>query len=185
MKKHLVLAAALLLPAAAFAAEPPLGRLFFTPAQRALLDNARKQNIRADVATDTSAEPTETVVPQTVTVNGLVKRSDGQSAVWVNNKLITDGRSPGGVKVIGEGKSPGSVTLELPQVNRSVQLKVGENFDPATGTLQEGFLAPQPAAGTPAAAKAGTAEGAKSGPAAPPPPAGLATPIPAALPKGP
>ena len=36
----------------AVAADPPIGRLFFTPAQRASLDVARSQRTRAAVATE-------------------------------------------------------------------------------------------------------------------------------------
>ena len=65
-----------LLPPSIHAAEP-LGRLFFTPAQRNTLD-AGKQLDRPKTDGPTVRGP------RSLTVNGIVTRSDGESTVWVN-----------------------------------------------------------------------------------------------------
>ena len=62
-----------------------LGRLFFTPAQRALLDNARQQNIRIELGND-GEQQQAAPVPQNVSVTGLVQRSDGRSTVFLDGK---------------------------------------------------------------------------------------------------
>lgn len=54
-------------------AQPTLGRLFFTPAERATLDRAPRDG-------QASAEPT----PRTL--NGIVRRSDGHGTVWIDGK---------------------------------------------------------------------------------------------------
>ena len=68
-------------------AEEPLGRLFFTPAQRAQLDVARKQRARTTLATERAEEATSAApTPQTITYDGVVQRSDGKSTVWINSR---------------------------------------------------------------------------------------------------
>ena len=64
----------------------PLGRLFFTPAQRKALD-AGKQ-----VRTSQSSAASAVRVPREITLNGVVTRSDGESTVWVNGRHWTSDR---------------------------------------------------------------------------------------------
>jgi len=127
----------LLLPAFGSAAEP-LGRLFFTPQQRAMLDNARHQKIKIAV------EPEAPAPPEKISVNGVVKRSDGQSTVWINNRPLNEKRAPSGVKVISPNADNASVTLQLPQSSRNVDVKVGQSLDATTGHIQERYQAPPP-----------------------------------------
>lgn len=73
-------AASILLLAAvaspARAQSEPLGRLFFTPEQRTILDRQRRIGIQPGV---TAAEE-----GASYTVNGIVKRSSGSQTTWVN-----------------------------------------------------------------------------------------------------
>jgi len=129
-----------MLPLVSSAAEP-LGRLFFTPQQRATLDNARGQKIKIDV----EVEP-ETPAPlEIISVNGVIKRSDGQSTVWINNRPLNEKRAPSGIKIISRSADDARVTLQLPQSSRNVDLKVGQNLDAITGQIQENYQrAPMP-----------------------------------------
>ena len=127
----------LMLPLVSSAAEP-LGRLFFTPQQRSTLDNARGQNIKINV----EVEP-ETPTPlEIISVNGMIKRSDGQSTVWINNRPLNEKRSPSGIKIISRSTDDARVTLQLPQSSRNVDLKVGQNLDAITGQIQESYQRP-------------------------------------------
>ena len=121
----------LMLPLVSFSAEP-LGRLFFTPQQRATLDNSRGQNIKIEVETETPAV-------EIISVNGVIKRSDGQSTVWINNHPLNEKRAPSGIKIISRSADDASVTLQLPQSSRNVDLKVGQNLDTASGQIQESY----------------------------------------------
>ncbi len=123
---------AMMLPLVSSAAEP-LGRLFYTPEQRATLDNARRQNIKIEVETET---PTP---PENISVNGVIKRSDGQSTVWINNRPLNEKRAPSGIKIIGRSADNTSVTLQLPQSSHNVDLKVGQNLDATSGQIQESY----------------------------------------------
>jgi hypothetical protein len=153
-------------------AQERLGRLFFTPAQRASLDVARSQRARTALATE-KTEQEATPVPQTITYSGVLRRSDGKTTVWINNQPVHDRESAGAATIVGRVRSDGSVTLQVPQSGRSVILKPGQSVELLSGAVEEGYsrrlegsrAEPKPAA-TPAAKSAADARSAK--PAAPP-----------------
>ncbi len=71
----MLVAALLLATPSALAADADLGRLFYTPQQRADLDRKRTTNaVEADVV----------VIESLVTVNGRVSRSSGKTTTWIN-----------------------------------------------------------------------------------------------------
>lgn len=121
------------------AAAADLGRLFFTPTQRATLDNARRQNIRVEIGTDGSEQqPTAAApAPQIMSVNGIIRRSDGKSTVWVNNQPVAE-TGAGGVKAV-PGKTGERVHLTVPDNSRSVDLKVGQSVEILSGRIEEGY----------------------------------------------
>jgi hypothetical protein len=166
MSARLLAVVLLLCTGTVFAAE--LGRMFYTPAQRATLDNARKQNIKVEIGNDNEqAAP----VPQNLSVNGMVRRSDGKSTVWMNNRVVTD-RNFSGVAVV-PSRNDNRVKLTVPDSGRSVDLKVGQTIEVVSGRIEEGFARREapPTANpeTAAAAKPGaTAEAPKTQAAAPP-----------------
>jgi hypothetical protein len=111
------------------------GRLFFTPVQRATLDNARKQNIRAEIGSENKDESEP--VPQNISIDGLVKRSDGKSTVWVNNRAVNE-QQAGGVG-IATRKQDNHVRLTVPESGHIIDLKVGQTVEVITGTVAEGY----------------------------------------------
>ena len=130
-----VLLALSLIAGVAGAAE--LGRMFFTPAQRDELDNARKQNNRAEIGTD-NERPAAVPVPQNVSVNGVIRRSDGKSTIWLNNRVVS-GQQPGGISA-AFGKNDNRVRLRVPESGRSVDVKVGQTVEIVSGTVEESYL---------------------------------------------
>jgi hypothetical protein len=152
-------------------AQERLGRLFFTPAQRASLDVARSQRARAAVATEKS-EQEAAPVPQTITYSGVLRRSDGKTTVWINNQPVHDRESAGAAAIVGRVRPDGSVTLQVPQSGRSVSLKPGQSVELLSGAVEEAYSRrfesskpePKPAA-TPATKPAANAKAGK--PAAP------------------
>jgi hypothetical protein len=125
----------LAIAAAAASAAEPLGRLFYAPAQRMQLDAARSQKSRPSIA----AEPEAPTLPEVVTYDGVVRRSDGRNTVWLNNRAVHDGRTPADVPVSGKVRADGSVTLGLPQSDRSVKLKVGQSVEIMSGSIAEPY----------------------------------------------
>jgi len=148
-------------------AQERLGRLFFTPAQRASLDVARSQRARTALATE-NTEQEAAPVPQTITYSGVLRRSDGKTTVWINNQPVHDRESAGAAAIVGRVRPDGSVTLQVPQSGRSVILKPGQSVELLSGAVEEGYSrrleAPRPES-KPAAKPAADAKTAK--PAAP------------------
>ena len=143
MMRVLALACALMLTSGPAVAAEPLGRLFFTTAQRASLDVARSQKSRATL----SAEK-EDAAPEVVTYGGMVRRSDGKTTVWINNRAMHDNERPDGATMVGRVKPDGGVTLQIPQTGRSVDLKPGQSIELLSGAIEEGgsrrLTAPKP-----------------------------------------
>lgn len=132
---------ALALAMSAAAADSSLGRLFFTPSQRALLDVARGQRTRVTVATEVTEATVEVSepVPQTITYGGMVRRSDGRTTVWLNDRPLDDPKKADGPTIIRQVRPDGAVTLEVPQSSRRVDLKVGQSVEVLSGSVAEGY----------------------------------------------
>lgn len=83
-----------------------LGRLFFTPEQRAQLDYS---HAREDISDNND---------RALMLNGIVQRHGGKRTVWINGVPQQAGLSDEG--------TPESVMVPVPGKNRSVKLKVGQ-----------------------------------------------------------
>ena len=118
-----------LLPAA-----EPIGRIFFTPEQRAQLDAARAQKA---VASQVRDEP----LPETVTYNGIVRRSDGKTTVWINNRPLPDSELRSGSALTGNVDRDGRVRLQTTQGagTTQVRLKVGQSAELLSGRVDEPY----------------------------------------------
>lgn len=129
----------LLIPMFGFAvfahAAEPLGRLFYTPQQRSQLDTARLQKNQAVLA----AESQEAALPQVITYRGMVKRSDGRSTLWVNDRAISNPEALSAMSINGRVSPSGSVTIQFPQSNRSAELKVGQSAELISGVVEDAF----------------------------------------------
>jgi hypothetical protein len=127
-------------PMPAAAADAPLGRLFFTPSQRSSLDIARTQRARATLSTEKTEEvATAAPAPQSITYDGSVRRSDGQSTVWINHRPVSDKESASGAVVVGKVRQDGSVSVQMPQSGRSVELKPGQSVELLSGAIEESY----------------------------------------------
>lgn len=90
-----------------------LGRLFFTPEQRALLDYNYARETRPD-----SGSALDSTSTRALTLNGIVQMHGGKRTAWINGVPQTVGRS--------NEKTPESLPVPLPGQNKSVKLKVGQ-----------------------------------------------------------
>lgn len=112
--------------AAATAAEAqtePLGRLFFTPEQRVMLDRQRQRNPSFAVTADESAR---------ITLNGRVVRSSGRNTEWINGtplneqdaRTLTPTRLQPGETTVGpvEGKPADILNGGTIRINRHTDL---------------------------------------------------------------
>lgn len=140
-------------------AEQALGRLFFTPEQRARMDMARQQerSIRIDMEQQEESSPP----PSNIRLDGMLTRSDGKTTLWINNRVQSpDSRSA----IVEKG---GKVRVVAPEAGLSVPLKVGQSIDMGSGQVEEVYRRAPPAAAPGKADQPATAPGAAG--AHPPP----------------
>lgn len=133
--KALLAALLLLLPFVSHAAEP-LGRLFFTPEQRAQLDTLRTRKV---VAVQTKDEPP----PEIVTYSGIIRRSDGKTTVWVNNQALSEADLRDQPAIAGRISRDGKILLGAGK--GGMQLKVGQSAELLSGRVAESYSAAQTA----------------------------------------
>lgn len=119
------------------------GRLFFTPAERGVLENARRNKTKAEELAAAEAARPKAAPAHTVSVTGVVRRSDGESTVWVNGHPVRN-QSDDGLAVAPARSGPGHVRIRLPAGGSSVELKVGQRVELGSGRVTE--LAASPAA---------------------------------------
>ncbi|MFA5826649.1 MAG: hypothetical protein WC825_11865 [Gallionellaceae bacterium] len=88
-----------------------LGRLFFTPEQRAQLESLQQEK-----------SPDST---HSITVNGIVQKHGGARTVWINGIPQPAGR--------GDDRTPESVPVAVPGHAQPVKIKVGQklHIDPS------------------------------------------------------
>lgn len=104
--------------------EQSLRSLFTSQQQRQEIDNNRN-------AAGSKNEPAN-IRPSSVHINGIVKRSNGKSVVWINGKNTLDNSIVDGVKIYSNGiteknKIPVSVD------DRTIYIKPGETWSEETG----------------------------------------------------
>ena len=108
-----------------------MGRLFFTPDQRAALDARRK----ARVPDKPAAVPvTESPVTR---VNGAVQRGGGKSTVWVNGEMIPENAQTDGARILPRGANPGRVSIPAGEGPQRHDLRVGESLDRGSGEVRD------------------------------------------------
>jgi len=113
----------LVLPPAHAADGTELGRLFFTPERRAVLERQRALNI----------QEAQTLQGASMSLDGVVNRSSGKATVWINRHAQTEGESARtGVSATILPRRADSAVL-APGEETPAQLKVGEVVNRATG----------------------------------------------------
>lgn len=110
----------------------PLGRLFFPPEERARLDQIRNGKITDNTQPNFDPPPAEQI-----TLNGLVRRNNGKTTIWINQIPQHEGERQGITVLKSSAKSP-TVPLQLPS-GKKVRIKPGQTFDGFTGKVQEGY----------------------------------------------
>ncbi len=120
--------------------EDNFGRLFSTQAERRSLDVLRQnQQLKVITPQDVQPETVESVapvsLPKPVTMQGFVKRSDGASTLWINNKAIQENTQLDDVQIgrlnqRTEGKNAESINIKIPANGKQVQLKPGQIYEP-------------------------------------------------------
>ena len=131
MARTALVAVGITLPGAVNAQAQELGRLFFTPEQRAALDARRKARVPDKPA---AAPVTESPVTR---VNGAVRRGGGKSTVWVNGEMIPEDAQADGARVTPRSANPGSVSIPASEGAQRYDLRVGESLDRGSGEVRD------------------------------------------------
>lgn len=92
--------------AATFCRAEPLGRLFFTPEQRAQMEHSKLQS--NDSGNSARA----------LTVNGIVQKHGGKRTAWINGVPQQAGNS--------DERAPDSLPVAVPGLSKPVKVKVGQ-----------------------------------------------------------
>lgn len=137
MPKHPFCLCLCLLGPLALSATPsdqaPLGRLFFSPAERAELDRVRAGIIDQQNPATTS---------RTVRLDGMLQRQGKAPVLWVNGTRWK-GDPVAGATLLPLGSSSGTLRVRMPgQTTPDRILKVGQTLDPAGGNLREVYQRP-------------------------------------------
>lgn len=106
-----------------------LGRLFFTPDQRAALDARRKARVPDKPAA-------ALVVSPTTRLDGFVKRSAGPSTVWVNGESLQE-HSPEAPRIQAGRAGEPRVSVNVGDSSRRATLKPGEVLDRGNGEVRD------------------------------------------------
>lgn len=113
-----LIALGLLISQPAPAQEPSLGRLFFTPQQRAALDRQRQLN-HGFQANDQPGE-------NSLTINGEIRRSNGRRTRWINGNPEWDAATPAPAPV-GDTFYPGTGERDDLLRGGSIRIKPGNS----------------------------------------------------------
>ena len=118
-----------------------LGRLFTDSQDRTRLDLIRQQEIvveeepdqpiEVDELLELEVEEQEEVVKDTITIKGLVQRSDGKNSAWINDSNTFEGDLETLYIEVGqEDINNNKVKVMMPDKATEIDLKVGQGYDP-------------------------------------------------------
>jgi len=123
------IAALCALGAAQSASAQALGRLFFTPEQRAALDARRKARL--------PDKPVAAAPSPTTRIDGYVQRSGGRSTVWVNGEALPEGAQPEDLRVAPRRGDPARLSISTGEDRGSVEMRIGSTLDRGTGETRD------------------------------------------------
>jgi nitrogen-specific signal transduction histidine kinase len=128
------------------------GRLFSKPNERNNL-NILRQNQKLKTIAQQEAQKSHELVndeppelPDPITLQGYVKRSDGQSnTLWVNNKAIQEDSTIDKVKIgrlnqrgfSNKGVTTEGVDVKIPANGKHIHLKAGQMYEPESNHIYE------------------------------------------------
>jgi hypothetical protein len=128
------------------AAEEDFGRLFSSSAERKKLDILRKNQklIVVSPQKNTPLESATEELPEPITLQGYVKRSDGSTTLWINNKVVHENSIQDDVEIGRLNKQKNSakngsdsLNVRIPATGKNVRLKPGQVYEPETNQIIE------------------------------------------------
>lgn len=105
-----------------------LGRLFFTPGNRAELDRQRATNRQSG----------QSLQGDRLTLNGTIVRSNGKRTYWINGRQQEGNALPPGVTATTSGNRPGQTIFHV-NGEPTTTLRVGESANRGTEETEPVF----------------------------------------------
>lgn len=141
----------------------PMGRLFYSPESRQLLETTRgqtpapvhKQTVRKPYQKPKAiVKPEPLPLPEPITLQGYVKRSDGPNTVWINRQVVDENSGSKSLKVgrivkLPQNKKNAFITdshklqkldqlvIKIPGNGKIVKLKPGQRYVPAENRIDD------------------------------------------------
>ncbi len=144
---NLAISLILLLAPAAGALADPWGLLFTSPGQRARLDSGQAQPAPSASSSSGGSSRERAALP--VKLTGTLTSNRGKRVAWINGKPASRD-----VRVLGAGQ----VQLYTPSSESPLLIKSGQQINPRTGEIIEGYAAAPETAGTTAQTETDTAD---------------------------
>tara|TARA_R110000782_G_scaffold166718_9_gene258641 strand:- start:149 stop:598 length:450 start_codon:yes stop_codon:yes gene_type:complete len=116
-----------------------LGRLFTSATERMALNKIRNEEPKSEnvvveaMEVENIIEPIEEelVVQDAIVLKGLVHRSDGKNAAWINDSNTYEGSLESlNIQIKTEEIEPEQVQLTMPDNETKIKIKVGDYYDP-------------------------------------------------------
>ena len=124
--RYRILAAALAASAVPYPASgQELGRLFFTPEQRQMLDRQRQLNAEVHQEIQRPEDPV-------LTIDGVVTRSSGKKTVWINGIPQNENDTASGISATPHSRNPGTLILRVDK-SAATSVRVGGSVNHSTG----------------------------------------------------
>ena len=120
----------------------PMGRLFSSPAERSNLDYLRQTKkqivpVTSEASTE-RAEPIAVQLPDSINMQGYVKRNDGkQGTVWINDNAMQENSGNKDVQVGNLPDNSNRIPIKLPANGKRLTLKAGQVYDPESNRVRE------------------------------------------------
>ncbi len=145
----LALAQSLCVPSLQAAPDDDFGRLFSRPGERKNLDVMRQNQklkviTQQDLQRESATDDEPVALPEPVTLQGYVKRSDGSTTLWVNSKPVQENSEVDDVEIGHLTKQQGvvknssdSLNVNIPATGKHIRLKAGQMYEPETNQIKE------------------------------------------------
>lgn len=143
-----LLASLLAMPLQA-APDSDFGRLFSRPGERKNLDIMRQNQklkvmTQQDLQQESASGDQPVALPDPVTLQGYVKRSDGSTTLWVNSKPVQENSEVDDVEIGHLTKQQGvvknssdSLNVKIPATGKHIRLKAGQMYEPESNQIKE------------------------------------------------
>lgn len=134
----LIMIASIAQPASKASGAGGMGRLFYSPEERAALDRLRfgLEQLQNSGKDDSASNDRAALQDPACTLQGVVLRSSGKLAIWLNDRFYTEKNLPAGIQVPA-WKTRGKAAVEMKGNGGSFIVKPGQTLRPRAGAQGE------------------------------------------------